>query len=249
METLGTIEQTKDYEQFVILGANREVSKSHINKLVKVFRDNPRASEYRPVLVNENMEVIDGQHRLYALMELGYPIFYTTVRGLTIDDTQQMNAYQRNWSPIDYAKSYATLGNTEYKRFLYFFNKYLFTYRTTMLYMLGKISMGAESRFRTGGFSTEAPDEVLNIRFTMLEDVVNEIHAQIKGFTRTDAAFARAFLAMLMRPDYDHDFFLHKLNLFCAKFITPKAGVVDYQRQLESVWNERTADEKRIRLF
>jgi hypothetical protein len=251
LEALGSrTQQTKDYDAFVILNANREVSRPHVNKLMRVFRDNPRASEYRPILVNEKMEVIDGQHRLTALTELNFPVFYTVVPGLTIVDTQQMNAYQKNWDPIDYAKSYATLGHPEYQRFLYFYGKYNFTFRTTLVYMVGGAPNGIEANFRTGGFNSEATDDQLDERFTMLEDVVDEIHSQVKNFNRKDPTFARAYLVMVMRKDYDHEFFMHKLSTFCAKFITRGAQVAEYQRQLESIWNHNTKlDEKRIRLF
>lgn len=68
-----------------------------------------------PIIVNEDMEVIDGQHRLEAAKASGLPIYYIVAHGATIKEVQKLNANQRMWSLYDYTNSYAALGNKEYK--------------------------------------------------------------------------------------------------------------------------------------
>ena len=53
---------TRDYDKFKLLEENRTVSKSHVNKLKIAIGDNPNIMRAQPILVNEDMEVIDGQH-------------------------------------------------------------------------------------------------------------------------------------------------------------------------------------------
>lgn len=245
------IRSTKDYKSFKILPQNRVVSESHVTKLTRVFRDQPDALRYRPVLVNEKMEVIDGQHRLTAMQELGYPVYYQVGKGLTIADTQQMNAHQRNWTPYDYAKSYADGGNPEYVRYLYYQKKYGLPYRPTLHYLLGE---GGDTtrinfNFRSGALETTDSDTIIDARFQKLEDA-GKIMAQFGDLSSTDSQFARAFLVMMYNPRYDHDHFLHKLELFGHKYVRRQGSVTDYQRMLEQIYNEKVIDEaKRIRVF
>ena len=69
----GQIHWTTDYDIFKQLLGNREINYNHVRRLIKSMQE-----EYLivPIQVNEKMEVIDGQHRIAACKELGFPIYY-----------------------------------------------------------------------------------------------------------------------------------------------------------------------------
>ncbi len=69
-----------------------------------------------PIVCNENMEVIDGQGRLQACRELGQPVPYIIIEGLTIEHCRAMNLNQTNWKLRDYIRSFADEGNASYMR-------------------------------------------------------------------------------------------------------------------------------------
>lgn len=75
-----------------------------------------------PIIVNENMTVIDGQHRLSACQQLGLPVEYVIKEGLNEDDIVRMNTVQRPWKLINYIEAYANEGKEEYVKLLNLIN-------------------------------------------------------------------------------------------------------------------------------
>ena len=100
---------TTEYDLFKRLKGNRDVT----NKRVAIIKESISSIGYvsNPVIVNENYEVIDGQGRVRALMELGLPVEYRIITGLGIDDCRAMNLKPTGWSINDFVKSYAEYGN------------------------------------------------------------------------------------------------------------------------------------------
>lgn len=95
------IHQTKEYEIFDVCFANRAINQSLV-KQIKASILSKNLLHLHPITVNENMEVMDGQHRLEAAKELGVPIYYQMEKGLEEKDIILINANQKNWSMMDY---------------------------------------------------------------------------------------------------------------------------------------------------
>ncbi len=96
---------TKDYEEFKRLKGNRAVETKRVEKIKKSINDVGYITS--PILVNEKMEIIDGQGRFQALKELGMPIEYIVQSGIGIKECVSMNINQTNWNTKDYIKTYA----------------------------------------------------------------------------------------------------------------------------------------------
>lgn len=134
MRTQINIYTTTDYEQFKRLKGNRDVT----NKRVAIIKDSIAQVGYisNPIIVNEGLEVIDGQGRLEALRQLGMPVEFRIVKGLGITECRAMNLKPTGWSISDFVKSYAEYGNENYIRFKDIADKYGFGY--TLVYSLAK---------------------------------------------------------------------------------------------------------------
>lgn len=76
-----------------------------------------------PIIVNEYMVVIDGQHRLEHAKKAGVPIEYIVKPGLNEHDIVRMNTTQRKWNMLNYIESYANQGSEEYVSLLNLLNK------------------------------------------------------------------------------------------------------------------------------
>lgn len=113
---------TTDYKKFKKLLGNREVSPRRINKILASI--NAVGYITSPIVVNENMEIIDGQGRFEALKQLGLPIDYIVVKGAGIDACLNMNIYQEKWRLIDYINSYVERGNENYRKLKYLLDTY-----------------------------------------------------------------------------------------------------------------------------
>ena len=57
------IQRTNKYDLFKRIESNREVNPAHLKKIEKSISEKNFLHLY-PIIVNERMEIIDGQHRL-----------------------------------------------------------------------------------------------------------------------------------------------------------------------------------------
>lgn len=200
-----TILTTKDYKQFKTVKGNRGTSKSHIKKLKEAIQAKPSIIEFNPILVNEKMEIIDGQHRKEAISELGLPIHYLKVKGLTLDDVQALNSGKKNWSPLDFAKAYAVNGNQNYSTYLVHRDKFGFNHDVTVQYC-GFPNANTGASFTAGNFQAGKDQELVFKYSQQLVDISKFVdHA----FYRTTAF---ALLSMFQNPDYDHKHMLKRLE-------------------------------------
>lgn len=103
---------TTDYDKFRLIDDNRE-----LRSIGKILRSIQAVGQVMsPILVNEKMEVIDGQHRLAAFKKLGCPVYYMVQEGIGIEECRNLNTGQTNWTTNDYVHSYATEGVPDYVR-------------------------------------------------------------------------------------------------------------------------------------
>lgn len=113
---------TKDYSIFKRLVGNRDIPESRISKIVESIQT--IGWVHNPIIVNENMEVIDGQGRLTALQRLKMPVEYIIAEGAGNKECIYMNMNMVNWKLPDFIKSYAEQGNENYQRLLSLMEKY-----------------------------------------------------------------------------------------------------------------------------
>lgn len=69
------MKETKDYNIFKKHPNNREIFHANLEKIKRSIQIK-NLLEYRPIIVDKKMQVIDGQHRLEAARQLGVPIYY-----------------------------------------------------------------------------------------------------------------------------------------------------------------------------
>ena len=105
---------TTDYGIFNLMEDNRSINESRKRKIS--ISINEVGYIPAPIVVNEMMQVIDGQGRLAVMRSLGLPIAYVIVPGLGIRECISMNISGTQWKDEDYIKSYAKQGNANYKR-------------------------------------------------------------------------------------------------------------------------------------
>lgn len=116
------IKSTKDYKKFKKLIGNRKVTEARINKIIQSINKVGYLSN--PIIVNEKLEVIDGQGRLTALERLGLPVEYIVQQGVGIDECISMNLNQTNWNLMNYIISFADRGNENYIKLLQLMREY-----------------------------------------------------------------------------------------------------------------------------
>lgn len=104
--------ETKDYSQFKKLIGNRSLNESQVDGIVNSI--NEVGYQPVPILVNERMEVIDGQHRLEAAKRLDIPILFIIKAGAGATEVMQLNLRRGNWTVYDFIGFYSANGNHSY---------------------------------------------------------------------------------------------------------------------------------------
>lgn len=69
------INMSQRYDKFKFLNLNRKINKSHVEELKELNRGKKRF-ELFPIVVDKEMNIIDGQHRYQACKELNIPVYY-----------------------------------------------------------------------------------------------------------------------------------------------------------------------------
>lgn len=121
-ETAYEVYVTRNYDIFKRLTGNRDIPESRISKIVESIQT--IGWIHNPIIVNEKMEVVDGQGRLTALQRLKMPVEYIIVEGIGNRECIRMNMHMVNWKLPDFVKSYAEQGNENYQRLLALMEKY-----------------------------------------------------------------------------------------------------------------------------
>lgn len=119
---VGFIYETRDYDAFKKLNGNRAVLDRRKNLIVQSIIE--RGWIRNPIVVNEKMEIIDGQGRFEALKELNLPVEYIFAIGATIADCISLNIKQANWKNQDYVQCYSEMGRQDYITVLSLYGNY-----------------------------------------------------------------------------------------------------------------------------
>ena len=117
------IHKTKDYSLFKYLKGNRAVNELHVRRLVEAIKEKDLQV---PIIVDDKMFVVEGQHRLEAYKIVGLPITYIVKDNVGLEDVRKLNSVARKWTLTEYLMSYVKLGNHDYELLEWFHRTYEF---------------------------------------------------------------------------------------------------------------------------
>lgn len=224
--------QTEDYKQFKVLKGNRRVLSKHVDNLAQSIALNPDLLRIRPILVNKDFEVIDGQHRLAAAKKLKVPVWYEDGGNLTAEDAVIINNNQRNWSMLDYIRNYAAYGKQDYKALLSFHDEHSEIPIYTILRYIGGPAYDKARVVRNGEFKATN----LELGQVLLEQLA-ELAEIYPRFLYT--APARAMYNIFQIPGFNFDRLLKKLSTIPSTHVKLLGTVEEILRNLEDIYNYR----------
>lgn len=229
------IKKTKEYDIFTFRDDNREkIDQSHVKKLSESIQAR-NLLELRPIIVNEKMEVIDGQHRLLAAKLLGLEIYYQQEKKLNPADIVRMNI-SKAWTIGDYLNFYCHHQYDEYKKLQSFMKKHNLTLKVALTIALDQARIGFHD-FRMGEFKFH--DESLDIELDVCWDTINYIK-KMNGFSpyTSSSRFWKALLKLVRHPEFDEHKWRSNMQKMVDNF-SPKARTEDYAHMIQHVYNWR----------
>lgn len=239
-----TIHKTTNYAQFQLMKGNRAVDYNHVKRLKRSIQADPSLLQNNPILVNEHMFIIDGQHRRQAAQELGLELYYTIAEGHTLEATRLLNSTQKRWTLLDFARSYADSGRTEYKEFLRLHEKYpRIAPGIIRLYLRGKKAHGLSDDFKRGEFEIDDLDKA-EANLEKLDRVMKAAHLE-----RINQPMASALLSVFRdNEDFDFERFVRKLEQHegAQERFIQVGSVRGNLRSIEDVYNFQSKTQTRL---
>jgi hypothetical protein len=237
------IHWTKDYGQFRFLRGNRDLNEPKIKRIHKSVENGLEFFRYCPIMVNEDMYIIDGQHRFVVCKQRGLNIYYVIVPNFNLRQIAEINNNTSRWKDRDYLNCYMDVGIEDYKTLNEFCEMYLVNIKiASSLLMTGKVrgNNGDNSRdyFREGEFKVNYLEEAKHLL---------QKATQFHNFTETycTRSFLQAIETLLKSETYDQVELLDKLRLHNLK-IEHRSTAKEYLVHMEELFNFKNSKRKTI---
>lgn len=250
---VNTVYKTNDLSIFKEIKGNRPPNPQHVGRLANSIKKNGILQN--PIIVNNKMQVIDGQHRLLAARESKSSIFYIIVNGYSLNEVHCLNLNQKNWTKKDYMHGYVTMGIKPYVDLKNFYetNK-VFNLRECISMCSNRASngnTGISSTFRKG--SAVNSSEVFEMGtwkgrdFGLAQenaDKIKMLEAYYDGYRRS--TFVGTMLGLLANTKFNFFEFLSKLKLQSGK-LQDCTSVSQYLLLIEDIYNYRRREKVNLR--
>ena len=245
-----TIKKTSNYSTFKIYKENRTIRPLFVKTLKNSIRKK-NLLHLNPIIINEKKEIIDGQHRLQAALELSVPIYYIKDSGLGFEDILLLNANVVKWSTQEYLDAYIKLKVEDYV----VLKKFCHKHNLSISNGLAILNLEKGSRdfrcplyaFKSGNFRVK--NKVLAEKFILF---VKRMKPFLLENVTCDRDFLRAVWNIYLNKNIDREILFEKLAQFPRK-IFRVTTLREYLRQFEDVYNyqERAQGgiKKQIRFF
>jgi len=214
--------KSSDYEKFSILEQNRVVNDKHVNELVVSIQN---SGQLTPIIINENFEIIDGQHRFDACRILKIPVMYLISYKTSINEVILMNNTQKSWKLHDYLRCFSDNkwhNHETYQKVDKFMREHDLKL-TTCIVLLSEGTGGGGSTgtsltgqglisFRKGTY------KIGNLaRAQAIAKILSEIKAFAPDLVGSDR-FCRSYCKLSSEPKWNHDSAVYQIKKYRRKY-------------------------------
>lgn len=254
-QEVNKVYKTNDLSVFNQIKGNRPPNPQHIRRLCDSIKK--YGILQNPIIVNENMDVIDGQHRLLAAKESNSSIYFIVVNGYKLEEVQVLNLNQKNWTRIDFMEGYANMGIESYVKLRNFAIKnkefnisdciamcqnsassssvmISQKYRTTHKVVLNQKEVFEEGTWKGKDFDL-AQD---------FADKIKLVKPYYKGYNRS--VFVAAMIGLFKNDNFDFIEFLNKIKNQPNRLVDC-TNVAQYRLLIEDIYNHRRREKINLR--
>lgn len=234
-ESSTKIYYTNEYGRFKFLKGNRDINESKVRKIREDIESGIDFLKYAPIIVNENMEIIDGQHRYSVARELKCNVYYVINHAASLEVVPAINSKSTKWRSVDFLNSYVDLKRPVYCALKDFISHYE-----------GVSIPTAAKMFHTGNTHDNAGMEAFQEGTLTAEhqDFAHEIAILLCDFKPyADSPFSRRMFSVMIslhnNGKYDHALMLRKLEESGRRLEnsdSPKAII----QEMESIVNHKS---------
>lgn len=255
LKEVNKVYKTSNLSIFKQIDGNRVPNLQHIRRLAHSIR--VYGMKCNPILVNEQMEVIDGQHRLMAAKQVESFVYYIIVNGYSLNEVHTLNLNQKNWTKRDYMEGYASMGIESYIKLRDFVNKNPdFTFTDCIALCSNKSTLAGSLLYNEIRAEKESPLKISEIfetgtwlgkDFDLAQHWVNKIRMvkpYYSGYNRT--IFVGTMILLFQKESFDFSEFMHKVRLQPTALVD--CANRDQMRTLiEDIYNYRSRNKVNLR--
>lgn len=247
-EAICMVYKTHNYDLFKIMDDNRDLNLLHVKRLVQSFQEQHLVC---PIIVNEKMQVIDGQHRLRASRETGLPVYYIVLPGYGIKQVQVLNTNQKNWNRMDFLQMYCEQGKKAYVELRDFMAEFP-DFGINAAMCLIRLNTSGSKQGTLEGKKVHMKDfeegklQIPNITKSYIyARKIMDFKPFYKEYYRP--AFVAALIPLFGGKVYNHKEMLHKLSACPADLrLRDAKKVMGYRLQLEDIYNYKRQKENKV---
>lgn len=226
------------YGKFKFLKGNRDINETKVAKIIEDIKKGIDILGYSPIIVNSNMEIIDGQHRFAVSQKLKCNVYYVIKEDADLATVPAINSKGSKWRNVDFLNSYIDLKK----------EVYLDVKKFRLQYPRVGIPV-AINLFHTGQPGT-TPETVEDFQNGVLRNTHREkafsFAAIMKEFEPfTDNPYSRRFFTAIMKlwdnGKYDHKLMLKKLQI-SGRRIENIDSTKSITEEMESIINHKSRE-------
>lgn len=235
--TAPIIQKTKSYEIFNSVKFNRTINKRHLEEIKNIIRKDNKL-HLHPILVNEKMEVIDGQHRLQSARELEVDIYYVQ-ENISYDHILGSNLFQKKLLLEDVIKFYVEKDQIpSYISFYQYLQDLEMSPKALIGLLFGTVTNSMIDFIKSGKFQLPSNQLVL--------DKLIENFRRFKEFTKEKRItpfsmfaswnFTIAYRNLVLLSEFREQTWMNKLELRWFD-LKPQLNSKEWTKQLINIYN------------
>ena len=228
------VRESKNYKMFKFVDGNRPTNDLHIKRLKESMSEEYLMS---PIIVNEQKEVIDGQHRLKVARELQLPIRYIVCAGYGLPQVQRFNQNSKNWGGMEFINAYADLGNEHYHYLIDFMEANGLSHAVAASLLSEQEKMN--EKIKDGMFKATEKR-----RGDVIADWINILKPMFTPAAQRN--FVRALLSLYSKEDFNFSHFIGKLRLQPTALV-PCTNNEQYLSLIEGIYNYKSRNKVNLR--
>ena len=233
---INTVLSTNDYSMFKIMQGNRNVKDIRKKRIAKSIDEVGLIPA--PIVVNEKMEIIDGQGRFEVIREKGLAVPYIVIDGLGDKECIAMNTGTTNWTLDDYILHYSKLGNENYAELLRLHEKFP-NIPTASIIPIAKGSSvntngkGNDNDVRDGSFTITTEISNIEYKLAFISAMLSAVGSKM---SKTIAVPVCAYCYDI--PEINHERLLAQVKIY-GKNIEKSIKMEDAFDALSKIYNIR----------
>jgi hypothetical protein len=247
-ELVNMVYKTDDLSIFKTIDGNRVPNLQHIKRLadsIKIY-----GMKCNPILVNEKMQVIDGQHRLMAAKEVSSFVYYIILNGYTLSEVHTLNLNQKNWTKKDFMEGYANMGIESYVKlrdFVYKNEDYAFSSCISFCTNLSGYSDFQLCNKRNANSQVFEEGTWVGKDFKLAQDWANKIRLLKPYYINyNNSHFVGTMLSLFQNNNFDFNEFMHKLRLQPTALVDC-ANREQFKTLIEDIYNYKSRNKVNLR--